>query len=545
MRIVLAQINPTVGDLQRNEKKILQGIDIARSQKADLIVFPELALTGYPPEDLLLMTHFIQATEQKMQALIPQCREISAIIGFPRSNLEGGEKHLYNSAAVISHSQLLGYYDKVLLPTYDVFDERRYFEPGKNFPLWEIAGKKIALTICEDIWQHSALVPQTKYAQDPVQEYRNKHPDVLINISASPFSGNKPSLRLTVGAAAARALNCPVALCNQVGGNDGLVFDGFSFLLDHKGDLLHLAKGFDEEYLTFDPHKPAKTSFPPVDPIGNMYHALVLGLRDYCHKSGFQKACFGLSGGIDSAVVACIAKQALGQENLLGVIMPSEFSSQESMSDAVELAKRLKIATITIPIRDPFHTYLNLLESPFQGTGFGVTEENLQARIRGTLLMALSNKFGYIVLNTGNKSELAMGYATLYGDMCGGLGVIGDVTKMQVYALAQWINQKKELIPQSILERAPSAELRPNQKDSDSLPEYGIIDTVVREYVEEHKSPQEIKEVHNYSSEVVDGIVKAIHNSEYKRRQSPPLLRVSEKAFSLGRRFPIVQHWVG
>lgn len=544
MRVVLGQINPTIGDLEGNARKIIDAIKQARKDQADLIVFPELALSGYPPEDFLLMPHFIEACEHKLGEIIPHCINLTAVVGMPRRNPNREGKYLYNSAAVIQNMCLLGFQDKILLPTYDVFDELRFFEPGEGIRIWNLFGKQMAVTICEDIWQHSTFLQETHYKRNPVKEIEPYYPDVVVNLSSSPFHVGKLPVRIEVCRRAAKTLMCPLLLCNQVGGNDSLIFDGYSLYMDAKGNLLGCAKGFVEDYLLIDLEAPAEEISVKPDDNADLYNALVLGLKDYFRKSNFTKACFGLSGGIDSALVACIAVEALGAENVLAVMMPSRYSSKSSVIDAIELAKNLGIVCKEIPIEAPFSSFLSILAPQFKDHAPDVTEENLQARIRGTLLMALSNKLGYIVLSTGNKSELAMGYSTLYGDMVGGLGVISDLTKKQVYSLARWINRPKEIIPQNILDKAPSAELRPNQKDSDSLPDYSIVDEVLKEYVEEHCSPEEIARKNDYPLELVQDLIKRIHRNEYKRRQGAPGLRISEKAFSVGRRFPIVQRFV-
>lgn len=545
MRILLVQMNPTVGDLKGNSEKILHAFEQAKKQQADLVLFPELSLSGYPPEDLLLLPHFIQATQQQLESLIPFTKGFTAILGVPRQNPSLTEKNLYNSAAIISDGKLAGFYDKALLPTYDVFDERRYFEPGNTLTLWSIAGKKVAITICEDIWQHSGILESTSYKTDPIMHYQSLKPDLLVNLSASPYHFAKASTRVQVCAAAAKTLNCPILLCNQVGGNDSLIFDGYSMHINNEGQLVQLAKGFQEDCLLVDTKDKTPLSAAPfADSLGDLYHALVLGVRDYFKKLGFQKACLGLSGGIDSALVACIAVDALGKEQVHGLLMPSRFSSPGSIQDAEQLAKNLGISYTQISIEPPFQSYLDLLQPHFHGKSFDTTEENLQARIRGMILMAFSNKHGYLVLSTGNKSELALGYSTLYGDMCGGLAVISDVTKGQVYALSNWINRQQKIIPQTTIDKPPSAELRPNQKDSDSLPDYEVVDTVLQAYVEEHRSPEEIASKFDYPLLLVKDLVRKIHLNEYKRRQSAPGLRVSTKAFSIGRRFPIVQRWV-
>jgi len=543
MRILLAQINPTIGDLKGNTVRILKGVEHAKHAGADIVLFPELALTGYPPDDFLLLPHFISALSEYLEQIKSASQGLIVIVGTPHLEYSDRGKHLYNSAAVFHDGKLLGYQHKSLLPTYDVFDEQRYFEPASTLKPWIIDGKKIAVTICEDLWQHSTLHRSASYARDPVLDLSYYKPDLLLNLSASPFSISKAAKRIAVGARAAKTLGCPVLLCNQVGGNDGLIFDGTSFAINKDAQLQCCAKQFAEDYLLVDLSEKQTVTFN-ADPTQELYDALVLGLRDYFHKSGFSKACLGISGGIDSAVVACIATAALGKENILGVAMPSRFSSEGSLTDAIQLAKNLGIQYKSISIESPFQAYLDLLTPNFEGHPPDVTEENMQARIRGMILMALSNKLGHIVLSTGNKSELAMGYATLYGDMCGGLAVLSDVTKQQVYALANYINRDREIIPLSSIEKPPSAELRDNQKDSDSLPEYDIIDNVLKAYVEDHQSPEKIATTFQYPIELVIDLIKKIHRNEYKRRQSAPGLRVSEKAFSVGRRFPIVQRWI-
>lgn len=544
MRILLAQINPTIGDFSGNASKILQSIEKGKRLKADLVLFPELAIVGYPPEDFLLLPQFIEEANHTLEEIVAASKGIAVVIGTVRKNEHSKEKNLYNSAAIIDNGKLLGFQDKILLPTYDVFDERRFFEPGAAQKLWSIAGKKVAVTICEDIWQHSDLLKYTDYVRDPVAEIALLRPEVVLNLSSSPFSVGHCEDRIKAASCAAITLQAPLCLCNQVGGNDSLIFDGYSLYIDKKGDLISLAEGFQVDDLLVDTEQkqqPLKASF---DPMENLYKALVLGLRDYFHKSGFKKACLGLSGGIDSALVACLAVEALGFENVLAVMMPSRYSSESSHEDAIQLINALKIQSKEISIEGPHQEFLDLLAPEFAGLKPDTTEENIQARIRGMILMALSNKFGYIVLSTGNKSELALGYSTLYGDMCGGLAVISDLTKQQVYALSHWINREKIIIPKNTIEKAPSAELRPNQKDSDSLPEYSIVDNVLNAYIEEHMKAEDIARKFGYSQKLVEELIQKIHRNEYKRRQSPPGLRISKKAFSVGRRFPIVQKFV-
>ncbi|MCB1119230.1 MAG: NAD+ synthase [Chlamydiia bacterium] len=544
MRIWLAQINATIGDLEGNSKKILHHINLAKQRNAEFVLFSELALTGYPPQDFLHLPAFIAAAEKKLEEIAKQVKGIIAIIGTPRLTREKTAKPCYNSAAIIQEGKILGFQDKILLPTYDVFDESRYFEPGKQMRIWELQGQRVAITLCEDIWQHSGQVSYTSYARDPVTELLPLHPSIVFNLSASPYSVNKIDRRFQVCNKTAKTLQCPLVLCNQVGGNDSLIFDGHSFYLDKEGQLTHRATGFSEDHLEIDTDKQVKPLQIDSHPTEDLFQALVLGLRDYFQKSGFTQACFGLSGGIDSAIVACIAKEALGKENLLALNMPSRYSSEEGKTESQQLADRLGISYKEISIEAPFSAFLNLLEPHFENRPQDATEENLQARTRAIILMAISNKFGYVVLSTGNKSELAMGYSTLYGDMVGGLGVISDVTKVQVYQLAKWINRNEEIIPWNTINKPPSAELKPNQKDSDSLPPYEIIDTVLKDYVEEYLDPDTIAKKHHYPLPLVTDIIRRIHLNEYKRRQSPPGLRVTEKAFSIGRRFPIVQRWL-
>lgn len=543
MRVAVAQTNPIVGDLEGNTNKILHMIDLARPHNPDIVLFPELSICGYPPEDLLLHHDFIEKMKECLDRIVKASHGLMVIVGFARRNPSAWEKPLFNSAAVIHDGKILGYYDKMLLPTYDVFDERRYFEPGTGVKTWDLKGKKIGLIICEDIWQHSGFTDTTRYARDPILELIPHKPDVLLNISGSPYNFQKPDVRARVCVKAAKTLNCPTILCAQVGGNDELVFDGYSICVDAKGNLRNLAKGFEEDLMIVDLDAPVHPVPFQYDPNDDLYRALVLGVRDYFHKQGFKRGCFGLSGGIDSALVACIAADALGPENVLAVGMPSRFSSEGSVRDSEQLAKNLGIRFEVIPIEGAFKEYLKILDPHFEGRPFDVTEENLQARIRGMILMAISNKLDYIVMSTGNKSEMGMGYCTLYGDMAGGLGVISDVLKTQVYELSRWINRKKEIIPISIIEKPPSAELRANQKDIDSLPEYWIVDAVLKSYVEDYLSAEEIAKKYELSLPLVIDLIRRLHKAEYKRRQAPPGIRVSRKAFRTGRKFPIVQGW--
>lgn len=544
MRILSAQINPIVGDLKGNSEKIIQWISVARNKGADLVIFPELALSGYPPDDFLLLPNFIEAIDSYLEKIVEATEGIAVIVGTPKLNPKRHEKMLCNSAAIIHNKTIIGFQDKTLLPTYDVFDESRYFEPAVKTFAWELKGRKIGITICEDIWQHTEMVQFTDYQRDPIEDLKQQNPDVVVNLSASPFKQQKCHERLKVCAGAAKTLNCPIILCNQVGGNDSLIFDGYSLYVGANGNLLDHAKGFEEDFFLVDLEQKMEPISLTINDTEDLFNALVLGLKDYFQKLGMKKACLGVSGGIDSAVVASIASEALGADNVTGIIMPSRYSSEDGKTDAAKLVKNLGIKHKVLSIETPFQCFLELLEPHFEGRPYDSTEENLQARIRGMILMAFSNKFDSIVLSTGNKSELAMGYATLYGDMCGGLGVISDVAKMQVYELAQWINRNGEIIPQHIIDKPPSAELKEGQLDSDSLPEYPIVDNVLKAYVEEHMPPETIAKKFNYPIELVNDLVKKIHLNEYKRRQSAPGLRVSARAFSVGRRFPIVQRWI-
>ncbi|MCX6987686.1 MAG: NAD+ synthase [Chlamydiae bacterium] len=544
MKVLMSQLNPTIGDIAGNTKKIIECLSSARDQGIDVVLFPELAICGYPPEDLLLRKGFVAAIKGALDQIIQASSGLFVVVGVIRKNPQPGEKPLLNSAAVIENGRLIGFQDKWLLPTYDVFDERRYFEPGTETQIWEYKGVKYGITICEDIWGHAGCVDLTHYAHDPIRALKAHHPDVLLNLSASPYHYQKPDTRAHVCVQAAKTLGCPILLCCQVGGNDQLVFDGYSMYVDKDGQLGQIAKGFEEDQLIIDLSQKANAGSLRYDPLHDLYSALVLGVKDYFYKSGFKKACLGLSGGIDSALVACIAVEALGKENVVAIAMPSRFSSIESLQDARSLALNLGITLEEVSIETPFQSFLDLLGPYFENRVADVTEENLQARIRGMILMAFSNKFGYVVLSTGNKSELAMGYCTLYGDMCGGLSVISDVIKTQVYTLSRWINRNREIIPVSTIDKPPSAELKPNQKDTDSLPDYDIVDKVLQGYIEDYLSPEETATKYQLSLELVLDLVKRIHKAEYKRRQAPPGIRVSKKAFPVGRRYPIVQKWV-
>ncbi len=544
MKIFVSQLNLKIGDLDGNTQKIVRDMERARKSGSKIVLFPEMTICGYMPEDLLYHHTFIESMTEHLEKIVKESHDLTVFVGLVRRNTDGGVNGLYNSAAIISNGKLLRFYDKWLLPTYDVFTERRYFDPGKELCVIEVEGKRVAVIICEDIWQHARQTGPAQYLRDPIEELKKENIDLLLNLSASPYQYQKPDTRVEVCAKAAKTLNCPVILCCQVGGNDQILFDGYSVCVNANGTLRQLGKGFEEDYMAIDIDAPTCTCSFEYDPLGDLYRALVMGVRDYFQKQGFTKACLGLSGGIDSALVICLAKEALGAENVLGIMLPSQYSSKESVTDSETLAKNLGIETLHIPIEEPFNSFVFLLKPYFGNKPIDVTEENMQARIRGIIIMALSNKHGYIVLSTGNKSETALGYCTLYGDMCGGLGVIGDVMKTKVYKLCRYINREKEIIPNGIIDRPPSAELRPDQKDSDSLPEYGIVDAVLQGYVEQNLSIDEISQKHKIPLETVMGLVQRIHRAEYKRRQGPPILRVTRKSFGVGRRYPIVQGWM-
>lgn len=537
MQVVAAQINPTICDLKENVKKILQALDRARNGGADVILFPELTITGYFPDDLLFDAGLIQKCEEILFEIAPFTKNLFAVIGTPRRNESGKEKRLFNSAAIFMDGKLEGFQDKILLPTYDVFDERRYFEPGKKSRLWKWRGKTIVVTICEDLWQHSYRKEwYSNYAIDPVEKLQGETVDLVLNLSGSPYHFSKRNERVKIFQKAARTLSCPVILCNQVGANDQLIFDGHSLYVDETGALITIAQGFQEQDLWIDLKKSQSPLQLREEGIENLYAALVLGVRDYFQKQGFQKAHLGLSGGVDSALVAHIAKDALGKENVVAITMPSRYSSPGSLKDSLELAKKIGIELQEISIEPIFQAYLELLKKLLQGDEKSETQENLQTRIRGMILMAFSNRFGSLLLNTGNKSEMAMGYCTLYGDMAGGLGVLQDVLKLKVFALAEYVG-----ISSAILDKAPSAELKENQTDQDTLPPYEILDPILEDYLEYGLSSQEIAEKRKTSFELVEKIIHKVHEQEYKRRQAPIGIRVTQKAFSKGRIVPIVQ----
>ena len=536
MKIALAQLNYHVGNFEANTSKIIAAIQKAEQENADLIVFSELAICGYPPRDFLEFEEFIEECGKCIDSIAQHCTTIAAIVGSPSKNNNQRGKKLYNSAYFINNGKVEDIFHKTLLPNYDIFDEYRYFEPNRNFHLLEFKGEKIAVSICEDLWN----ITEQLYELDPMEELAKLQPTLLINIAASPFNYNQEKDRKKVLKATFDKYQLPIVYCNHVGAQTELIFDGGSIFINAKGELQNELNYFEEDFSIVDTTiiTAPKTQIEK-SKIALIHHALISGIRDYFGKLGFKKALVGLSGGIDSAVVYAMAAEALGNENVMGVLMPSQFSSDHSVSDARKLATNLSAEQHLIEIEPLFSAFSEQLAPLFQNLPFNLAEENLQARIRGTLLMAVSNKFGHILLNTTNKSEAAVGYGTLYGDMNGGLSILGDLYKLEVYDLASYINRDKEIIPLNSIEKAPSAELRPGQKDSDSLPEYDILDQILYQYIELRKGPDAI--IHQgFDEATVKKVLKMVNTTEYKRHQTPPILRVSSKAFGTGRRMPIV-----
>jgi len=544
MKIALAQLNPTVGDFAGNSAKILEFAHRARERGADLVVYSELCLCGYLPLDLIERPQFIARNERELNCLAAKL-PLPAIIGFAARSNESTGKAASNAAALLENGRIAFVQRKMLLPTYDVFDESRYFQPARQQDIYSFHCQTLGITICEDIWNDKTFWAKQLYERDPVTELVVKGATLLINISGSPYTLEKGALRIDMLRSLARAHARPVAYVNQVGGNDSLVFDGGSTVVLPDGRVAAQAQCFDEDLILFDTETSTGDLNPqPREEIEVALRALVCGTRDYVRKSGFRRVVVGLSGGIDSSVVAAIAAAALGSENVLGVSMPGPYSSEGSRTDANRLACNLGIELLTLPITDVFSAYRAAFAEPFKGLQQDVTEENLQARIRGNFLMALSNKFGSMVLSTGNKSELAVGYCTLYGDMAGGLALLSDVPKTMVYALAEQMNRERELIPRASIEKPPSAELRPNQKDVDSLPPYEVLDRILKAYIEEVRTPEEIADHYGFDLTLVRSIAIRVDRNEYKRRQAPPGLKITSRAFGLGRPFPIVQKFL-
>jgi NAD+ synthase (glutamine-hydrolysing) len=547
MRIGLAQINSIVGDLAGNRQRILDAYRKLVSEGAQLVLFPELAVCGYPARDLLFKKRFIADVERTMHEIAREIGDAPALIGFTETNTTGVGRSAFNAAAFCQRGRIVQVARKCLLPTYDVFDEDRYFEPANEPTIIEFGGKRIGITICEDIWTHELVTTRRLYHLDPVEWHAKAKVDLLLNLSASPWQLAKNSMRRTLVTETAKRCGCPVAYCNTVGGHDELIFEGRSVVSDAQGNVLAGFAAFREEVRVVDLEAPAANarldSTYRQEELADVHDALVLGLRDYAHKTGFKKALLGLSGGIDSAVVAALAVEALGAGNVMGVSLPSVISSQHSKDDAALLARDLGIEFHTLSIASIVAAAESSLAPLFAGRPRDVAEENLQARARGLLLMALSNKFNSLLLTTGNKSELAVGYCTLYGDMCGGLAVISDVYKTQVYALARWINREREIIPQSSIDKPPSAELRPDQTDQDSLPPYEVLDAILKAYIEEHLSRIDLV-ARGFEPAVVNDVVRKVDLNEYKRKQAAPGLKITSLAFGVGRRIPIVQKYV-
>jgi NAD+ synthase (glutamine-hydrolysing) len=540
VKIALGQINPTVGDFSGNAGKMVEFSLRARTAGAGLILFPELSVCGYPPRDLVERSSFVTHNREWAEKIAVETAGIAVICGLVTPAHADTGKTVMNSAALLRGGKIEFIQSKMLLPTYDVFDEMRNFAPAKSQELFPFCGNRMALTICEDAWNDKRFWTKRLYTVDPVESLIHAGGNFVLNISASPFWIGKREFRRDMLASIARQHKVPVALVNQVGGNDSLVFDGSSLVLNREGHVIAQGKSFEEDLIYFDSQTltgDLHEQIPGDD--ASAYAALVLGTRDYMHKCGFQKAIIGLSGGIDSALTAVIASDAVGSENVIGVGMPGPYSSPGSIDDARKLAKNLGIRFELISINPAYEAYRTMLKDVFAGRKEDTTEENLQSRARGMLLMALSNKFGAIVLSTGNKSELGVGYCTLYGDMAGGLAVISDVPKTLVYRLSRYVNSRRAVIPEDTLEKPPSAELRPNQKDSDSLPPYEILDAVLEDYIEDSHSPEQIAADHGFDLEVVRRVVRMVDRVEYKRQQAAPGLKISPKAFGYGRRFPI------
>ena len=540
MKIALGQINPTVGDFSGNAAKIVDFSRRARAADAGMILFPELAVCGYPPRDLVERPSFVARNRQAAEQIAAQTQGIAVICGLVTPADSDTGKSVLNSAALLTDGQIAFIQSKMLLPTYDVFDEMRNFAPAKKQELFPFCGNRMALTICEDAWNDKQFWVKRLYTVDPVESLIQAGGNFVLNISASPFWIGKRELRRDMLASIARQHKVPVVLVNQVGGNDSLVFDGSSMVLNREGKVIAQGRSFEEDLIYFDSQTLTGDMHDQIaGDEASVYSALVLGTRDYIHKCGFRKAIIGLSGGIDSALTAVIATDAVGAENVIGVGMPGPYSSQGSIDDARALARNLGIRFELLSINAAYEAYRQILHEVFAGCPEDVTEENIQSRARGALLMALSNKFGAIVLSTGNKSELGVGYCTLYGDMVGGLAVISDVPKTLVYRLSAYVNSRNAVIPQASLDKPPSAELRPDQKDSDSLPPYEILDAILEDYIEDSHAAEQIAAERNFDIELVRRVIRMVDRAEYKRQQAAPGLKISPKAFGYGRRVPI------
>ncbi|MDY6897967.1 MAG: NAD+ synthase [Cyanobacteriota bacterium] len=553
MKITVAQINPTIGDLPGNLKKILEAANKAATEKTNLLLTPELSLCGYPPRDLLLKPDFVEAMNIALQQLARELPpDLTVLVGTVEKNSKAhitGGKSLYNSVALLHEGKVKQVFHKRLLPTYDVFDEHRYFEPGLQANYFTLDNIKIGVTICEDLWNDEEFFGKRSYSINPIAELSKLDVNVIVNLSASPYTLGKQRFREAMLKHSATRFNKPIIYVNQVGGNDDLIFDGRSFALNRCGEIISRACGFETDLLQLEFNKEEQDF--NLSAITNDYEsddeeiwqALVLGVKDYVQKCGFSKVVLGLSGGIDSSIVAAIASAALGKENVLGVLMPSPYSSESSIKDANDLAKNLGIKTEKLPIGNLMKSYDETFTELFANTEFGLAEENIQSRIRGNLLMAISNKFGYLLLSTGNKSEMAVGYCTLYGDMNGGLAVIADVPKTLVYSLCYWLNRDNEVIPQNVLNKPPSAELKPGQVDQDSLPDYDILDDILKRLINDYQSAEQIISA-GYDAVIVNRIIKMVTRAEFKRRQAPPGIKITDRAFGTGWRMPIASNWL-
>lgn len=546
MKIAIAQLNYHIGNFAQNTSKIIDCINKSKVGGADLVVFSELSVTGYYPQDLLERKEFIEQSYLAIHQIAASCTGIAAIVGGPSINPEPQGKKLFNSAFFMSDGAVQHVVNKSLLPTYDIFDEYRHFEPNKDFSVHTCCGKRIAITICEDLWDEqetqNEFGRERLYQLSPLKELSALNPDLVINISASPFSYNQENWRKNILVKNAIKYQLPILYINQVGAQTELIFDGGSILLDKNGIIQEELNYFEEDFRIIDTELPSGNLQPKTETIEKIYHALIVGIRDYFTKMGFKSATLGLSGGIDSALVLVLAVEALGKDNVRVLLMPSRYSSDHSVDDALQLAQNLGIQHEIIPIQEMVSSFEHSLSDVFANLPTDITEENIQARTRGVLLMALSNKFGNILLNTTNKSECAVGYGTLYGDMNGGLSVLGDVYKTDIFKMARWINRDHEIIPENTITKPPSAELRPDQKDSDSLPDYEQLDQILFYYIELNLSPQEIISK-GFDEATVLRTVRMVNNNEYKRFQAPPILRVSSKAFGFGRRMPLVARY--
>ena len=542
MRIALAQINYHIGNFSSNIQKVKDAIQKAKTENADLVIFSELAVSGYPPRDFLEFDDFIDQCYDALNEIAKETEGVGIIIGCPTRNDAEKGKPLFNSGVFIADGKIVSMHHKALLPNYDIFDEYRYFEPNKKFDIINFRGKKIALTICEDLWN---VGNDPLYTLNPMDELMQYEPDLMVNIAASPFHTEQAKQRKEILLENVRKYKQPLFYVNHVGAQTELLFDGASLAINANAEICNELNYFEEDFKVFDANDlQCNTSeLKEFSKMELIHDALVMGVRNYFKKLGFKKAILGLSGGIDSAVTAVIAARALGAENVRGILLPSEYSSDHSIKDAEDLAKNLGCEYDMICIKDAYQTMTNNLDPFFNGLPFDIAEENIQARLRGVILMALSNKFGYILLNTSNKSEAAVGYGTLYGDMNGGLSVIGDVYKIDVFALARYMNKDGEVVPENTIVKPPSAELRPDQKDSDSLPDYDILDEILYQYIELRKGPKDLIKM-GFDEALVNRILKLVNTNEYKRYQTPPILRVSSKAFGMGRRMPIVARYL-